>query len=566
MHVDIIPNRNSNPAVLLREGRREGKRIVKKTLANLSHLPMEQVVALREVLAGNLQCVSKLAIERSLPHGHVHMVLGMMRKLGIDSLLGSRRCRERDLVMAMIVQQVLDPCSKLATTRQWGSSTLSQTLSVEDADVNELYGALDWLEARQKRIENKLAKRRLSEGATVLYDVSSSSYHGHSCSLAQWGYNRDGEKLRSIVYGLMTDAEGCPIAIDVYAGNTADPKTVPDQVDKLCQRFGLERAVLVGDRGMLTQPQVEHLKNFPNLGWISALRYTSIRDLAESGQLQMSLFDTQNLAEITSPEYPGERLIACFNPFLAEERKQTRDALLERSEKKLRKIAAEAARRTQTPMAPEQIAEKIGRALAKDKMAKHFQWEILNHQLIFQRDETAIAREASLDGIYIIRTSESRERLSAEQTVRNYKRLAEVEAAFRSLKSIDLQIRPIRHYQESRVRAHIFLSMLSYYVMWHIKKALGSILFNDETLDESRNERDPVLKAKPTEHAKTKKRRKTTAEGWPLHSFHSLLCEMATHCKNTCRIGEGKATAHITLYSEPTPLQQHVYQLLDIKP
>lgn len=566
MHIDIVPNRKSKPAILLREGRREGKRVVKKTVANLSHLPMEQIAALKEVLAGNYQCVSPLAIERSLPHGHVHMVLGMMRKLGIDSLLGSRRCRERDLLMAMIAQQVVAPCSKLAATRQWHSSTLAQALSVEDVEVNELYAALDWLGARQKRIENKLAKRHLAEGATVLYDVSSSSYYGQSCSLAQWGYNRDGEKLPSIVYGLMTNSEGCPIAIDVYAGNTADPTTVPDQVDKLRQRFGLERAVLVGDRGMLTQPQIEHLKTFPNLGWVSALRYTSLRQLADNGALQMSLFDTQNLAEITSPEYPGERLIACYNPLLAEDRKRTREALLERSEKKLQKIAAEAARRTQTPMPHEQIAEKVGRALAKDKMAKHFQWEIRENQLLFQRDENAIAREASLDGIYIIRTSESQESCSAEQTVRNYKRLAEVEAAFRNLKSVDLQIRPIRHYDDSRVRAHIFLGMLSYYVMWHLKKALASVLFTDETLDESRLQRDPVLKAQPTEHAKTKKSRKTTADGWPLHSFKSLLREMATHSKNICRLGEGKTTARVTLYAEPTPFQQHVYELLGIKP
>lgn len=566
MYIEVVPNRNSNPAVLLREGKREGKRVVKKTLANLSHLPMAQVYALKQVLAGNYHGVDALAVERSLPHGHVQMVLGMMRKLGMDKLLGVRRCRERDLVMAMIAQQVLDPCSKLAATRMWRSTTLAQELSVKDADANALYAALDWLGARQQRIENKLAKRHLSDDATVLFDVSSSSYHGRACELARWGYNRDGEKLPSIVYGLMTDDSGCPVAVDVYSGNTADPSTVPDQVDKLCKRFGLERAVLVGDRGMLTQPQIKHLKAFPNLGWISALRYTSIRELADNGELQLSLFDTQNLAEITSAEYPGERLMACYNPLLADERKRTRDALLKSTEEKLAKVAADAARRTQKRMSHEQIGEKVGRALNKNKVGKHFHWQVENGRLSFQRNETSIAQEASLDGIYIIRTSESQEKFSAEETVRTYKRLAEVEVAFRSLKSIDMQIRPIRHHSDPRVRAHIFLGMLAYYVVWHLRKALASVLYCDETLDETREKRNPVSKAQPTAHVATKKRHKQTVEGWPIHSYHSLIREMATRCKNTCRIGEGKLTGCVELLTELTPFQKHVFDLLEIKP
>lgn len=565
MYIEVVPNRNSNPAVLLREGKREGKRVVKKTLANLSHLPMAQVYALKQVLAGNYHCVDALAVERSLPHGHVQMVLGMMRKLGMDKLLGVRRCRERDLVMAMIAQQVLDPCSKLAATRMWRSTTLAQELSVEDADANALYAALDWLGARQQRIENKLAKRHLSDDATVLFDVSSSSYHGRACELARWGYNRDGEKLPSIVYGLMTDDSGCPVAVDVYSGNTADPSTVPDQVDKLCKRFGLERAVLVGDRGMLTQPQIKHLKAFPNLGWISALRYTSIRELADNGELQLSLFDTQNLAEITGAEYPGERLIACYNPLLADERKRTRDALLKSTEEKLAKVAAEAARRTQKRMSHEQIGEKVGRALNKNKVGKHFHWQVENGRLSFQRNETSIAQEASLDGIYIIRTSESQEKFSAEETVRTYKRLAEVEVAFRSLKSIDMQIRPIRHHSDPRVRAHIFLGMLAYYVVWHLRKALGSVLYCDETLDETREKRNPVSKAQPTAHAMAEKSHKQTVDGWPIHSYHSLIREMATRCKNTCRFGEGKKTGRFELLTELSPFQKHVFDLLDIK-
>ena len=342
MYIDVVPNRKSKPAVLLREGWREGKKTVKRTIANLSHWPDEDVEAFRWLLKGKklLPQDEVFSIERSRPHGHVQAVLGVMRKLDVDALLASRACRERDLVMAMIAQRLLDPCSKLATTRQWHATTLAQELAVEDADANELYAAMDWLLERQNRIETKLAKRHLENGAVVLFDVSSSSYHGRTCPLAQRGYNRDGEKLRSIVYGLLADGMGRPVAIDVYPGNTGDPSTVPDQVEKLRMRFGLERVVLVGDRGMLTQAQIDALREHPGLGWISALRFSAIRNLAEDGAFQLPLFDTQNLAEITSEDYPGERLMVCFNPLLAEDRKRTREELLAATEARLAKIAA----------------------------------------------------------------------------------------------------------------------------------------------------------------------------------------------------------------------------------
>jgi len=436
MYIDIVPNRNSPPAVLLREVRRDGSRVVKKSIANLSKCPPKAIEAFRLALRG-VELVPKekfFAVERSVPHGHVQAVLGLMRKLGMDKLLHSRPCRERDLVMAMIAQRLLDPCSKLATTRLWHTTTLAQELEVDDADANDLYGALDWLLQRQTLIENKLAKHHLEEGAVVLFDVSSSSYHGRTCPLAQRGYNRDGEKLPSIVYGLLTDGEGRPVAVDVYPGNTGDPSTVPDQVEKLRTRFGLGRVVLVGDRGMLTQTQIEALRSYPGLGWISALRFTAVCDLAEKGVFQPSLFDSQNLAEVTSEDFPGERLVVCFNPFLAEKRRRTRDELLVATETRLAKVAAEVARRTRKPMTADEIGLKVGKIINRHKVGKHFELTIKDNLLHFERNNESIARETQIDGIYIIRTSESKDRLSPEDTVRTYKSLGQVEQAFRCMK------------------------------------------------------------------------------------------------------------------------------------
>ncbi|MCK5805580.1 MAG: IS1634 family transposase [Lentisphaeria bacterium] len=567
MYIDVVPNRKSKPAILLREGWREGKKTRKRTIANLSHWADEDVEALRLLLKGKklLPRDEVFAIERSTPHGHVQAVLGMMRKLGVEALLASRPCRERDLVMAMIAQRILDPVSKLATTRQWHCTTLARELGVEDADANELYAAMDWLLKRQSRIETKLAKRHLEDGAVVLFDVSSSSYHGRTCPLAQRGYNRDGEKLRSIVYGLMADGKGRPVAIDVYPGNTGDPSTVPDQVEKLRERFGLERVVLVGDRGMLTQAQIDALREHPGLGWISALRFSAIRNLAEEGAFQLPLFDTQNLAEITSEDYPGERLMVCFNPLLEKDRKRTREELLAATEARLAKIAAQVARRTKKKMTADEIGVKVGKIINRRNVGKHFELMIEDGLLRFKRNEESIAREAQVDGIYIIRTSESAAALSAEDTVRTYKSLGQVEQAFRCIKGVDLRVRPIRHRDEGHVRAHIFLCMLAYYVEWHMRKALSPVLFQDDELDAARWQRDPVAKAEASEDVRQKKGTKKTADGWPVHSLRTLLNDLGTRCKNTCRAGKGKQALRFEQLTETSPFQQHVFDLLELK-
>ena len=459
MYIDVVPNRKSPPAVLLRQSRRDGGKIVKTTLANLSQCPPEAVAALRLALRGVALVPHEevFAVERSIPHGHVQAVLGVMRTVGMDALLAARPCRERALVLAMIAQRLLDPCSKLATTRVWHTTTLAQELGVADADANDLYAALDWLQQRQGRIEKKLAARHLTDGAVVLFDVSSSSYHGRTCPLARRGYNRDGDKLPSIVYGLLTDGAGRPIAVDVYPGNTGDPSTVPDQVEKLRMRFRLQRVVLVGDRGMLTHTQINALRGHPGVGWISALRFPAIRALAEHGAFQPSLFDTPHLAEITSDAYPGERLVVCYNPALAADRARTRDELLAATEARLARIAAAVARRTKTPMTADEIGVKVGKIINHYTVGKHFDVTIEDARLRFERNDASIAREAPLDGIYILRTSERADAVSAADVVRTYKSLGHVEQAFRCMKGIDLRVRPIRHRNEGHVRAHMLL-------------------------------------------------------------------------------------------------------------
>jgi transposase len=508
---------------------------------------------------------SAYAVERSWPHGHVEAVLGFMRRLGIETLLASRPCRERALVLAMLAQRLVDPCSKLATTRQWHATTLAAQLNVADADENALYRALDWLLERQERIERKLAKRHLAQGARVLYDVSSSSYYGHRCPLARRGHNRDEENLPCIVWGLLADGEGRPVAVETYEGHTGDPATVADQVEKLRERFGLTRAVLVGDRGMLTQARIEELKQYPQLGWISALRSESIQALVEQGALQLSLFDTQNLAEISSDLYPGERLMVCHNPLLAEDRKRTRGELLDATEKALTKIAAEVARRTKTPLRAAEIGVKVGKAVNRFKVGKHFVLDIQDGHFAFTRNVEHIEREARLDGIYIIRTSELAHELSAEDAVRTYKSLGQVEQAFRCIKNLDLRLRPIHHRTVDHVKAHVFLCMLAYYVEWHMRKALAPVLFQDEELDAARWSRDPVAKALPSKTVQQKKRTKRTPDGWPVHSFQSLMDELATRCKNTCRVGQGKEAMHFTTLTEPTQFQRYVLELLGLK-
>lgn len=569
MYIDRVPNRNSRPAILLREAWREGNKIRKRTIANLTNWPQEKIEALGRVLKGETMVGRDEAfvIERSIPHGHVEAVLGTIKKIGLDGLISSKRCGERDLVVAMIAERLLLPCSKLATTRLWHTTTLAEELGVADADEDDMYEAMDWLLSRQGRIEKKLAARHLSEGSLVLYDVTSSYYEGRTCPLAYFGHNRDGKRGKLIiVYGVLTDEVGRPVAVEVYPGNTSDPTTVSDQVEKLRRRFGLGRVVLVGDRGMLTQTQIHKLKEYPGLGWISALRSGAIRGLVDGGRLQLSLFDEKNLAEINSPEFPGERLVACYNPILAEERRRKREDLLGATEKELEKIARQVARRTKKPLDKAEIGKKVGKVINRFKVGKHFKVMIQDGAFSFTRKKESIGREEELDGIYVIRTSESAERISAEDVVRSYKKLEQLERAIRCMKGVDLLVRPIYHRTEDHVRAHIFLCVLAYYVEWHMRKALAPLLFDDEDLDEHRKRRDPVKSPKPSASAKRKKTIHLTADGLKIHSFQTLLAELATRCRNRCRIKSDQTAPTFYQLTEPTPLQKRTFELLELYP
>jgi len=565
MYIDVVPNRNSRPAVLLREAWREGRKVKRRTVANLTDWPEEKVEALRRVLKGETIVAPKEAfhIERSLPHGHVEAILGTIRRIGLDTGIASKRSRERDLVIAMITERLLHPSSKLATARLMKTTTLAEELGLGDADEDDLYRAMDWLLARQETIEKKLAAKHLAEGASVLYDVTSSYYEGRTCPLARFGHDRDGEKGKPIiVYGVLADHQGCPVAASVYPGSTGDPTTVPDQVKTLKDRFGLTRLILVGDRGMLTTTQIETLKRHPGIGWISALRSLAIRNLAEGGALQLSLFDQTDLAEIVSEDYPDERLIACFNPLLAEERKRKRKELLAATEKELERIERQAARRTRTPLDKAEIGKKVGGVLKRFKMGKHFSLTIGEGTFSFVRNEQSIQREEALDGIYVIRTSEPHETLSPEDAVRTYKNLAHVERAFRSLKGLDLLIRPIWHRTEAHVKAHIFLCLLAYYVEWHMRRALAPLLFDDEELPEKRTTRHTVQPAKASPSALRKKRTGRTPDGLPVQSFSTLLAELATRCRHRVRIGTDPAQPSFLRVTDLTPLQARAFELL----
>lgn len=567
MHIDTVPNRGSTPTILLRESFREGKKVHKRTLANLSALPPAAIVALRGILKGEAwgPVSELLAIDQSRAHGAVKAVLGLVRKLGIDTLIHTRASRQRDLVVAMIVDRVLHGSSKLACTRLWHTTTLAEELNVQDAEVEDLYAAMDWLLAAQPRIEKKLAERHLGENAQVLYDVSSSYYEGEVSSLVQYGYNRDGKKGRPIiVYGLLTSADGCPVALEVYPGSTGDPTTVPDQVGKLQQRFGLSRVVLVGDRGMLTDTQIDRLRTHPQLGWISALRHTAIRELVESKTFDRSLFDHANLAEIRSPDYPGERLVACFNPLLADRRAHKRRELLSATQAHLERLRAAVQRRTRSPMTQEQIALKAGRLASRYKMAKHFELTIEDGVFEFVLNDASIARESSLDGIYIVRTSEQAAALSADDVVRSYKNLARVEQGFRCMKGLDVHLRPIRHRLDDKIRAHAFLCMLAYYVVWHLRQQLAPLLFEDEALPRARQTRDPVAPAKPSASVSRKKSMRQTSDGQPAHSLSTLLAELATLTRNRCRIRSQAGDSTFSQESRPTPIQTRAFQLLGL--
>jgi transposase len=550
---------------LLRRSIRKGKAVTHETLGNLSHLPDHTIDLIKRSLKGEtfVSAAEAFRITRSLPHGHVEAVLTMIRRLGMEEILASTPSRRRDLVVAMIAERLLFPSSKLANTRHWHDTTLAEELDVGDADEDALYDAMDWLLTRQGAIEKKLARRHLTDGALVLYDVTSSYYEGKTCPLARFGHDRDGKTGRPIiVYGALTDADGRPVAVQVYPGNTADPKTVPDRVEALTKRFGLSRVVLVGDRGMLTQTQIDVLKKHPGLGWISALRSGSIRRLLADGHLVRDDLEAERLAEISSPEFPGERLVACYNPQLAAQRRQKRQDLLAATQAELEALAASVARpagRTETAAA---IGVRAGKIINHYKMAKHFTLTIRDGHQAWARREDAIRDEGLLDGIYVIRTSEPAERLTAADGVRSYKRLALVEQAFRCLKGIDLLVRPIYHRTAQRVRAHILLCLLAYYVEWHLRRAWEPLLFEDEELAVDRRRRDPVAPARASESARLKKRTHATPDGVPVHSLRTLLAHLGTRCRNTCVVtGDPKETTFRQV-TEADALQAEALRLI----
>jgi transposase len=535
MHIDVVPNRDSRPTYLLRESFRQGNRVRKRTLANLSALSDEQIAALRSVLRGEQLCApaSLFEVVGSLPHGHVEAVAVAMRRLGIERLLAARPSREREVACAMIAARVVTPHTKLATTRWWHTTTLAEQFGVAEADEDELYAAMDWLLARQDKIEKTLAARHLSAGGLVLYDLSSSYFEGTTCPLARIGYNRDGRRgMLQVNYGLLTDARGCPVAVSVHEGNVADSQTLLPEVKRLRESFGIDELVMVGDRGMISRRAIDEMRQIQGIGWITALKSASIRALVEQGQLQLDLFDERDLLELHSPQYPGERLVACRNPQLAAMRTHKRQELLADTEASLRKIKE---RVDAGKLAgADQIGLRVGKVIDQYKVAKHFKLDIGQTSFTFARDEQRIAAEAALDGIYIIRTSVAAGRMDAADCVRNYKALANVERAFRSLKTIDLKVRPIHHRTAERVRAHIFLCMLALYVEWHMREAWRELMFAD-TDQAAKATRPPVAPAKRSAAALAKVSRHNLDDGTPAHSFATLMAELATIVRNTCR-------------------------------
>ena len=564
MYIATIPNRGSPPAILLREGYREGDKVKTRTLANLSKLPPAAVAALRQVLKGEKLVNTSNAFEaiNSRHHGHVQAVLDAMRRLGFAQLIASRPSSQRNLVVAMVAARILAPHSKLGTTRWWHLTTLPTLLDVAAADEEDLYTAMDWLLKRQPFIEKKLAARHLHNDGMALYDLSSSYFEGVTCPLAALGHNRDRKKGKlQVNYGLLTDRRGVPVAVSVFKGNTGDPTTLLPQVDKVRQDFGIERLVLIGDRGMIAQKQVDALRQLDGIDWVAALRSEAIRKLLEGGALQLGLFDERNLFEFTHPDFPDERLVACRNLELAKRRGHKRTSLLEATAKELEKIRRMVGRGRLRGQ--DDIGVRVGKVVNKYKVAKHFKLTIEDVRFDFDIDTDKVAAEAALDGIYIIRTSLPEERMSAEETVRSYKQLTRVERAFRSFKTMDLEIRPIHHRLEPRVRAHIFLCMLSYYVLWHMLEAWRPLLFCDEDL-QAKAMRDPVAPAKRSAAALRKAHFKTLDDGGEVHSFHTLLELLSGIVRNVCRVpGAPPDAPTFDVVTTPTAKQQRAYQLLE---
>jgi hypothetical protein len=569
MYVETIPNRNSPPAILLRESFREDGQVRKRTLANISDWPAEQIESLRRVLKGETfpSDGGGLEIIRSLPHGHVAAVVGTIRKLGLPQLIDATRSRDRELALAMVAARILEPQSKLATARgldpETATTSLQETLQLESAAADDLYEAMDWLFARQNRIEDRLAKRHLSGGTLVLYDVTSTYFEGRSCPLARLGHSRDERSGNlQIVFGLLANAEGCPIAVEVFEGNTGDPKTVASQVDKLRKRFKLERVILVGDRGMLTNARIrEDLQGAEGIDWITALRAPQIQALVADGALQLSLFDERDLAEISHPDYPGERLIACRNPLLAADRARKREELLAATEKDLAKIQSQTQRPRKPLRGKDTIGVAVGKVIGHYKVGKHFDIVIEDASIRYERKQAQIDAEAALDGIYVIRTSVKTEVASAEQTVFHYKSLSTVERAFRSIKSVDLKVRPIHHHLATRVRAHVFLCMLAYYVEWHMRRNLAPILFDDHDRAAAQVERKSIVApATRSPKALQKAHSKQTDDGRPVHSFQTLMGDLATIAKNTALMNGNV----MQILTTPTALQQRAFDLLQV--
>ena len=571
MYVARVPNRGSPPAILLRESYREAGKVKNRTLANLSSWPEAKVDALSRVLKGQPPPAAldgAFEITRSLPHGHVAAVLGTLRDLGLAELIDPVPSRHRDLVTAMAVAQVIDPGSKLAIARglrdQTASSSLGETLHLGSCDEDDLYAAMDYLHARQEKIEDALAARHLAGGTLVLYDVSSAAFEGRTCPLGAVGHPKDGVRGRlQIVYGLLTSPEGIPVAIEVFAGNTGDPTTVASQVTKVKDRFGITRVVLVGDRGMLTAARLRQDVRPEGLDWITALRAPQVKKLVRDGDLQLTLFDVQDLAEITSPDFPGERLVACMNPFLEAERARKRESLLTATEADLEKITAACARTRRPLRGKDKIALRVGKVLNRRKVAKHFVIDIGEDRFSYHRNQDSITAEAKLDGIYVLRTSVGSGELASGEVVSSYKALAQVERAFRAFNT-DLDIRPIRHRTEDRVRAHVFLRMLSYYISWHMQARLATLLFtDDDKLAACAARQSPVAPAARSPRALAKAAAKRTDDELPVHSFASLLADLATICLNTIAPAD-PGVPGFRLVTTPTPLQRRAFDLLGV--
>ena len=572
MYVESVPNRNSPPAILLRETYRQDGKVKKRTLLNLSDWPRERVEGLRALLKGGVVMppgTQPLQVIRTLPHGHVAAVLGVIGKIGLDRLLGPQGNRPRDLVLAMIVSRIIAPLSKLATTKglnpMTATTSLGQVLGLGEVPYDALYQALDWLLARQPAIETALARRHLKGGTLVLYDVSSSYVEGRCCPLARRGYNRDGKKDKlQIVYGLLCAADGCPVAVEVFDGDTADPKTLAVQIDKLKVRFGLAHVVLVGDRGMITQARIREDVVPANLDWITALRAPDIKALAEDGKLPLTLFDERNMAVITSPDFPGERLIVCRHPELAAARTRKRNDLLDATQRDLATIKQRVERKRAPLHGADKIGIAVGAVIGRHKMAKHFQIEIADDRFAFCRNETEIAAETARDGIYVIRTNLPADAMTDPQVVASYKSLSQVERAFRSIKTVDLEIRPIYHWLEDRVRAHVLLCMLAYHVEWHMRGALGPMLYEDDEKEAVLAERSsPVAKAPRSEKARAKEATHLTADGLPVHSFQGLIANLGTLCLNTL-VTATSPDYQITIATRQTPIQTKAFELLGV--